>query len=58
MVLEKILRISLENIHKLLNITCSQIKTRIKHYKCEIVAWVNLDHLCGRRKNPKNLADI
>jgi hypothetical protein len=51
-------RIWLETISKILNITCSQIKTRINHYKCRTVAWLILDCLCRNRKEGKNLANF
>jgi len=34
----------------LLNITCSQIKIRIKHYECGIVVRVNLGRFLETRK--------
>jgi hypothetical protein len=55
---QKICKIWLEIIPKLLNITYSQIKTRINHYKCQIVAWLILDCLCRNRKDEKKLTDI
>jgi hypothetical protein len=55
---QKICRIWLETIPRILNITCSQIKTKINHYKCWIVAWLILDCLYRNRKDRKNLADI
>jgi hypothetical protein len=53
-----ICRIWLETIPKILNITCSQIKIRINHYKCRTVAWLFLNCLCRNRKEKKILADI
>jgi hypothetical protein len=38
--------------------TCSQIKTRINHYKCRTVASLILDCLCRNRKKEKILANI
>jgi hypothetical protein len=55
---QKNCRIWLETIPKILNITCSQIKTRINHYKCRTVAWLILDCLYRNRKEEKNLADF
>jgi hypothetical protein len=57
-VLKKFRRIWLGTIPKILNIAGSQLKTRIKDYKCGTVARLNLGCLCGSRKEGKNLADI
>jgi hypothetical protein len=55
---QKNCRIWLETIPNILNITCSQIKTRINHYKCRTVAWLILNCLCRNKKERKFLTDI